>query len=51
MLWVVALLLHILVVPVLVVLLGGGSGNPEIEKMFSIRRVLRKNGLLSRRDK
>ena len=48
MFWIIALV-HVVVV-VIFVLLGGKTDNPEILKKSSMDRVLRKNGLLGRRD-
>jgi hypothetical protein len=49
MLWIALLLVHI-VAAVVFVLLGGKSDNPELVEKRSMDRVLRKNGLLGRRD-
>jgi hypothetical protein len=43
MLWI---LIKVVIIPVVVVLLGGAIASPETQKMLSIKRVLRKNGLL-----
>ena len=44
------ILMKVVIIPVVVVLLGGAVADPETQKMLSIRRVLRKNGLLGRRE-